>query len=66
MVRDSPRRCVLALLIASVLFLAGTAHGDDTTAGWAKYPGNPVLGGNLGTCFDISVLKEDETYRMWL
>jgi predicted GH43/DUF377 family glycosyl hydrolase len=38
---------------------------NETTAGWAKYPRNPVLGGNLGTCFDISVLKEDETYRMW-
>ena len=38
---------------------------SETAAGWAKYPGNPVLGGNLGTCFDISVLKEEETYRMW-
>ena len=24
-----------------------------------------MLGGNLGTCFDISVLKEEDTYRMW-
>ena len=37
----------------------------ETTAGWAKYPKNPVLGGGLGTCFDISVLKEGDTYRMW-
>jgi hypothetical protein len=22
---------------------------------WQKYPGNPVLGGSLGTCFDMSV-----------
>ena len=35
-------------------------------AGWTKYEGNPVMGGQHGTCFDISVLKEGELYRMWL
>lgn len=39
--------------------------GSPTTAGWEKYSGNPVLGGSYGTCFDISVLKEGEGYRMW-
>ena len=40
--------------------------GDaETTAGWVKYPSNPVLGGSLGTCFDISVMKENDLYRMW-
>ena len=24
------------------------------------------MGGKYGTCFDISVFKEGETYRMWL
>jgi predicted GH43/DUF377 family glycosyl hydrolase len=38
----------------------------ETTAGWEKYAGNPVMGGKFGTCFDISVMKEGETYRMWL
>ena len=38
----------------------------ETTAGWVKYEGNPVMGGQYGTCFDISVLKEGGTYRMWL
>jgi len=38
---------------------------DGTKAGWVKYPKNPVLGGDLGTCFDISVLKVGDTYRMW-
>jgi predicted GH43/DUF377 family glycosyl hydrolase len=38
----------------------------ETTAGWRKYEANPVLGGNLGTVFDVSVLKEAGTYRMWL
>ena len=37
----------------------------ETTAGWVKYEGNPVLGGKLGTCFDISVLKDGDAYRMW-
>ncbi len=39
-----------------------------TTAagGWAKYAGNPVLGGQYGTCFDISVLRDNQAYRMWV
>ena len=46
------------------------ARGQDkstteTTAGWVKSPKSPVLGGDLGTCFDVSVLKEGDTYRMW-
>jgi predicted GH43/DUF377 family glycosyl hydrolase len=58
------------VMIISASF--GTAAADapregqaDTAAGWAKHPGNPVLGGDLGTCFDVSVLKEGGTYRMW-
>ena len=30
-----------------------------------KSDANPVLGGNLGTCFDIAVLKDGENYRMY-
>jgi predicted GH43/DUF377 family glycosyl hydrolase len=39
----------------------------ETAGGWAKYPGSPVLGGSLGTCFDVSVLKEPDAdkFRMW-
>jgi beta-1,2-mannobiose phosphorylase / 1,2-beta-oligomannan phosphorylase len=37
----------------------------ETTAGWSKSSKSPVLGNDLGTCFDISVLKEGDTYRMW-
>ncbi len=38
----------------------------DTSAGWRKYEGNPVIGGGkLGTVFDIAVLREDGKYRMW-
>jgi outer membrane protein assembly factor BamB/predicted GH43/DUF377 family glycosyl hydrolase len=38
----------------------------ETAAGWRKFEGNPVMGGKYGTCFDISVLKEETGYRMWL
>lgn len=34
--------------------------------GWVKYNENPVLGGQYGTCFDISVLHERGNYRMWV
>lgn len=34
-------------------------------SGWKKYSSNPVLGGEYGTCFDISVLEDSGTYRMY-
>jgi beta-1,2-mannobiose phosphorylase / 1,2-beta-oligomannan phosphorylase len=37
----------------------------ETSSGWLKYQRNPVLGGRLGTCFDISVLKKGGKYLMW-
>ena len=36
-----------------------------TAAGWVKSEKNPVLGGALGTCFDVTVLREGDGYRMW-
>jgi len=44
--------------------LASTNH-SQLPAGWIKYKSNPVLGGDYGTCFDISVLKDGAVYRMW-
>ncbi len=44
---------------------APAPRSRGTRAGWQKFPGNPVLGGDLGTCFDVSVLKEGDIYRMW-
>src|SRR5262245_10238662 len=53
-----------ALTIGALLFAA--CSGDtETTAGWVKYGGNPVLGDRLGSTFDVALLKEDDTYRMW-
>src|SRR5579862_5460860 len=54
-----------ALLLAVVQANEKDQAPTETTAGWVKYAKNPVLGGDLGTCFDISVLKEGDTYRMW-
>jgi predicted GH43/DUF377 family glycosyl hydrolase len=55
------------ILLLGGLMTAGEKGQDDAeaTAGWRKYEKNPVLGSALGTCFDISVLREDERYRMW-
>lgn len=36
-----------------------------TRGGWEKYVNNPVLGGTLGTCFDVSVLQDNGIYRMY-
>jgi predicted GH43/DUF377 family glycosyl hydrolase len=47
--------------------LSRTATLTKTTnSAWEKYAGNPVMGGKYGTCFDVSVLKEGDTYRMWV
>jgi beta-1,2-mannobiose phosphorylase / 1,2-beta-oligomannan phosphorylase len=35
-------------------------------SGWEKYTGNPVLGGQYGTCFDVCVLHEGGLYKMWV
>ncbi|MBV9866716.1 MAG: family 43 glycosylhydrolase [Abitibacteriaceae bacterium] len=51
--------------VSSVNSVSSETTSSDTTAGWKKYAHNPVLGGALGTCFDISVLKDGRTFRMW-
>jgi predicted GH43/DUF377 family glycosyl hydrolase len=32
--------------------------------GWKKYP-SPVLGGKLGTCFDVCLLKDEGKFKMY-
>jgi predicted GH43/DUF377 family glycosyl hydrolase len=39
--------------------------GAETAAGWKKSAANPILGGDLGTCFDVSVMKDGGRFRMW-
>jgi predicted GH43/DUF377 family glycosyl hydrolase len=59
-------------IVASAVVWFGVSvaelKADDTgftAGGWEKFSSNPVLGGDYGTCFDISVLKEGAGYRMW-
>lgn len=57
----------IAVADALQKLVAPLLSGDPQTAGgWIKSPENPVMGGKHGTCFDVSVLKEGPTYRMWL
>ena len=37
-----------------------------TGGGWKKYEGNPVFGGAYGTCFDVSLLQEEEEGQVLL
>ena len=32
---------------------------------WVKYENNPVLGGDLGVCFDVTLIQEDGVFKMW-
>jgi predicted GH43/DUF377 family glycosyl hydrolase len=59
------RLAVLAYCMLVALAAAPEKPEPETAAGWEKSPKNPVLGGDLGTCFDVSLLKEGDTYRMW-
>jgi len=58
---------VLALVgTAPALFHASVSFGLPVKSEWIKYKGNPVLGGQYGTCFDVCVLHESGLYRMWV
>ena len=39
--------------------------GEELPAGWLKSSANPVLGGALGTCFDVALQKDSGMFRMW-
>jgi predicted GH43/DUF377 family glycosyl hydrolase len=65
------RRLSLAGVLLGAFLASLTAAGEknppdaESNAGWVKDARSPVLGGSLGTCFDVSVLRDGETYRMW-
>src|SRR5262245_15876572 len=63
---------IVGLCVPAIVLLAGFLTAEEkkksdleAAAGWQKFEKNPVLGGALGTCFDISVLRADDGYRMW-
>jgi predicted GH43/DUF377 family glycosyl hydrolase len=45
--------------------LSENSHAIQKEPMWEKYAGGPVLGGTLGTCFDISVLRDGDKYKMY-
>jgi len=45
--------CIIAFCSCSAV------NDGETSGGWKKYEGNPVLGGDFGTIFDVSVLKTE-------
>ena len=68
--RWAPLTILAFWLFAGSVQLPRVSAGSDpaeaqTSAGWVKHRQNPVLGGTLGTCFDVAVLKEGDVYRMW-
>ena len=60
------RKVFGVVLLVFTLTVPLSEGAADTAGGWVKYAQNPVMGGKYGTCFDISVMKEGEAYRMWL
>lgn len=56
---------IISFLLSLLIILTSAVLYADTAGGWVKYPGNPVLGGKLGVCFDVTLLKEGDLYKMW-
>jgi predicted GH43/DUF377 family glycosyl hydrolase len=63
------KRLLFILILFSVplsnLSFGTSTKLPETNGGWIKYENNPVLGGKLGTCFDVSVLPEQGAYKMY-
>ena len=60
-----PAGFALGASLLLVLQPIRAANEPETAGGWRKYEANPVLGGSLGTCFDVALLREGTKYRMW-
>jgi len=61
-----PSLVLVGLLLPRMVVASEQDRPDAQKAsGWEKYEKNPVLGGSLGTCFDVTVLREAGKYRMW-
>ena len=56
---------IFSLCLVATQIALGQNQPKSTSAGWTKFENNPVLGGNLGTCFDVALLREADVYRMW-
>jgi beta-1,2-mannobiose phosphorylase / 1,2-beta-oligomannan phosphorylase len=65
MMKNLPAAFVIFLVLLFPSMARAADPAPETAGGWVKHTNNPVLGGNLGTCFDIAVLKEGDLFRMW-
>ena len=60
------RQFIIFPIIIVILLIAGGCVTKQEKGTWIKYENNPVSGGgDLGTIFDIPVLKEDGVYKMY-
>src|SRR5437588_11177068 len=57
------KRLLLMLVPFATSFAVSAPTGEATA--WRKSEKNPGLGSDLGTCFDVSVLRDGGKYRMW-
>ena len=57
---------ILLFVVLYSCLISISGQNKECTGGWVKYENNPVLGGELGTIFDISVLKNNQgLYQMF-
>ncbi|KAA6306572.1 hypothetical protein EZS27_041767, partial [termite gut metagenome] len=63
------KQLILVVALLLVFLPVGKIGSQNKVSGkdtWVKYENNPVLGGgDLGTIFDISVLKVGDVYKMY-
>ena len=53
------------LFLLAVMIAAPNRLFAQEANEWVKYENNPVLGGELGVCFDVTLIQEDGLYKMW-
>jgi predicted GH43/DUF377 family glycosyl hydrolase len=59
-------KCSFIILVALSMLTASCVSSRKEPAKWVKYENNPVLGGgDVGTVFDVSLLKDDGVYKMY-
>jgi predicted GH43/DUF377 family glycosyl hydrolase len=63
------KQIIISVIVLLFLSLSvGKISSQSKVAGkgaWTKYENNPIIGGELGTCFDMTMLKENGLYKMW-
>ena len=58
--------CFVAVCVLAVTGpLIARQFEPETGGGWQKATQNPLIGGSLGVCFDLSVLKDGNEYKAW-